>query len=248
MMLKNVFLLILFIGLGNVVSAQTNLTGTVFDFQRKTMPLEKVTVRNLTNKETTSTSAQGTFSIVAKTGDLLEFSTVGYHTDTLFLIDLKPRVIYLPSRNVDIETVNIERVKLSPYLQLKDPSAQVYKRVMTDGVRGKGNEDKAGGLILSLGYGKYRREQQRSRELEEKERYEAEITEKFTVEKIKSVLDLEDKEIKDFMDLYRPTVAEVKAQRPFNYETYIVQAYNKWLKTPVHLRKLPPLPKIEGRP
>ena len=47
--------------------------------------------------------------------------------------------------------------------------------------------------------------------------------------------------IKDFIDMYRPTVEQVKAERPFKYDYYISNAYSTWLKLPEDQRKLPSL-------
>ncbi|MEE1884082.1 hypothetical protein [Pedobacter flavus] len=232
----------------DAVFAQEVVNGNVYDYQKRTTPLEKVSVKNLTNKSSTFTNNFGAFQIPAKLGDLLEFSTFGYHTDTIYLIDLKPKRIYLPTRENLIETVNFEQTKLSPYLQLKDPDAKEFKQLMTDDARGKKNDDRAGGLIFTLGYGKFRKERLKLEALAEKEKIEGEIDEKFNAEKIGKLLELKGQELTDFMELYRPTVAEVKEQQPFNYDYYIIQSYHKWLKTPPSQRKLPALPKIPIKP
>lgn len=227
-------------------NAQNSVGGTVYDYQLKTTPLSKVNVRNLTNQQATTTNSQGFFSIAAKTGDLLEFSLLGYHTDTLFLIDLKPKSIFLPENSVDIESVVIERTKVSERLGLDQIKGRESKLLSTK--QPSKYDTRAGGLSLALGYGKMRREQQKAAELLEREKIEDQISQKFTAKKIEEFLQIPANELKDFMDLYRPTVSEVKEQNPFNYDLHLINSYHKWLKTPPEQRKLPPLPKLGGRP
>ena len=86
MRLSHIILLIVFLPLKNL--AQGTISGHVYDFEKKTAPLEGVVVKNLTNGKTLQTHASGQFSIPASKGDLLEFSKAGYHTDTLFLTNL----------------------------------------------------------------------------------------------------------------------------------------------------------------
>ena len=98
----------------------------------------------------------------------MEFTLVGYHIDTLYLTDLKPKTIYLPANSKSLKEVEIVETKLSPYLDLSNPTnARESKRINPDQV--KGNNDKAGGLQFALGYGKYRREQEKIKRLEERD-------------------------------------------------------------------------------
>lgn len=225
--------------------AQGNVNGTVYDFDNKTFPLQQVAVRNLTNKQIAVTKANGQFTIAANKGDLLQFTLVGYHVDTLYLIDLKPKTIYLPANSKSLKEVEIVETKLSPYLDLKDPNAKASTRISTDVV--KGNTDRAGGLNFALGYGKYRREQEKIKMLEARDAYETEILANFNEKTVHELIKLTGQELKDFINMYRPSVALIKSERPFNYSYYIAQAHQKWLKLQPHERKAPPMQNLNFR-
>lgn len=244
-MSKRIILLFLMLSVFSQLKAQKTISGNVFDFENKIFPLEKVSVRNLKNKAFAITSDKGRFTIEANPGDILEFTQIGYYTDTVLLINLLSKTVFMVPRRNDIDGVDINGVKLSPYLDWKDPNAETSKKVSTDGLRHKGNNDRAGGISLALGYGKYRREQEKADALEEQEYYETEIRENFNEKKIFQILKVSGQDAKDFMGMFRPTVNQVKLQRPFNYSYYIVTAYSTWLKLPEDQRRLPPLPKLK---
>jgi hypothetical protein len=220
--------------------AQGNVSGTVYDFENKTFPLQQVAVQNLNNKQIAVTKANGQFTIKANKGDLLQFTLVGYHVDTLYLTDLKPKTIYLPANSKSLKEVEIVETKISPYLDLEN-NAKENTRITTDGLEEKENTDRAGGLQFALGYGKYKREQAKVKMLEERDAYETEIKANFNEQTVHELIKLTGQELKDFINMYRPSVALIKSERPFNYAYYIAQAHQKWLKLPPHQRKAPPM-------
>lgn len=225
--------------------AQSSITGAVYDFDNKSFPMQDVLVRNLDNKKSIKTKAAGQFSLPAKVGDLIEFSHAGYHTDTLYLIDLKPKIVYLPVKSTQLKGVEITSAKVNPSV-LVDGQGKPVKRIMTDGLEGKKNTDRAGGLIVNLGYGKMKREREKVRFLEERDAYETEIRERFNEKTVGDLVKLQGQELKDFIVMFRPNVALVMSERPFNYNYYIAKAYNNWKKLPVDQRKLPPMPKLKS--
>ncbi|WP_232283010.1 carboxypeptidase-like regulatory domain-containing protein, partial [Pedobacter sp. BAL39] len=105
------------------IRAQGTITGTVFDYDNEKLPLQNVRVRNLSSQGTVLTKASGAFVLPAKTGDLLEFSLNGYHVDTLFLIDLKPKLIRLPVDVKNLKEVEILSAKVNPSVFYIDPYA-----------------------------------------------------------------------------------------------------------------------------
>jgi hypothetical protein len=238
-------ILFLIVALPLKMLAQGNVSGTVYDFENKTFPLQQVAVKNLTNQQLTVTKAGGQFTIPAKKGDLLQFTLVGYHVDTLYLTDLKPKTIYLPANSKTLKEVAIVETKLSPYLDFDNPNAKESRRISTDGIEGKSNTDRAGGLNFALGYGKYRREQAKIKMLEERDSYETEINRNFNEQTVHDLIKLKGQELKDFINMFKPSVALIKSERPFNYPYYIAQAHQKWLKLPLHERRTPPMQSLK---
>lgn len=220
------------------------LTGNVFDNNNRATALEGATVRNLATKRLSITDKDGHYALPAKKGDLISVSQVGYKTDTIYLINLLVKNIYLTQEVNTLKAVDITQAKIAPELSnLGNPDGKGPVRQM--------DMDKSrGGLRLNLGYGKYRKNQAKIDALEEEERYNEEISLNFTETYVKNLTKFEGtkQELKDFVALYRPTVAEVKAQRPFNYEYHAARAYSEWKSLPPSKRKLPPLPKIKTDP
>jgi len=227
--------------------AQSSVTtGTIYDFSKKSLTLPGVTIRNLTNKKITSSSASGKYTIAATNGDLLEFSLVGYITDTLYLTNLFPKTIYMVVKSNNLNDVDIKGVKINKEILSPDPQAEKYTLMGTGGnLNRKKMTDKVGGLSLNLGYGKYKRQQRKEAELEERERYLAEIDENFNERIVGDLIKLEGTDLKNFMILYRPSILKVQSERPFKYSYYIVQAYHAWLKLSPAERKLQDLPDLK---
>ncbi|WEK19835.1 MAG: carboxypeptidase-like regulatory domain-containing protein [Candidatus Pedobacter colombiensis] len=244
-MLKNLLLFLIFV-VPFKIMAQGTVSGNIYDYDNKTFPLQNVKVSNLSNSQSVVTKAAGQFTIPAKVGDLLEFSLTGYHTDTLFLINLESKIVFLPSSSTTLREVEIVGAKINPSILAPDPLARPFTRVATDGLQGKGNNDRAGGLLFNLGYGKYRRQQEKIRLLEERDRYQAEINAVFTEAYVSDLVKLKGDDLRNFMAMYRPPEELVKSERPFNYAYYTVKAYHAWLKLSPEERKISSIPKLKA--
>jgi hypothetical protein len=235
-MLKKLIILILITIPFKLLAQNNTLTGNIFDNENRTVILQGATIKNLSTKNIVLADKDGHFAISAKVGDLVSFGMVGYQTDTVYLTNLFPKNVFLRMQVNNLKPVDITSVKISPYLNTKDPEALPARRVDYSKERG--------GIRLNLGYGKYRKEQAKIQELEERDRINEEINKNFSEEFIRSLVKFEGPDIKDFMSLYRPTVEQVKAETPFNYMLYTAQAYRVWQKLPPDQRRLPPLPKL----
>ncbi|MES2416843.1 MAG: hypothetical protein V4541_01585 [Bacteroidota bacterium] len=231
-MLKKLLLLFLLI-LPTFLFAQSVFTGNIFDNNNRSNALEGASIKNLTNKSLSLADKDGHFVISAKVGDLIALSMVGYEIDTIYLINLFPKNVYLRAQVNLLNTVNITTAKISPYLNLKDPNARPARAVDY-------SKDK-GGIRLTLGYGKYKRDQAKIQELIAYDQFNEEISNNFNEVTIRTLLKFEGPGLKDFIQMYRPTVEQVKSERPFNYAYYTAKAYRAWLKLPVSQRKLPSL-------
>lgn len=236
-MTKKLILLLLLAIPFRLLAQNNTLTGNVFDNDNRTQAMENATIKNLTTKALTLADKDGHFAIGAKIGDLISVGMAGFQTDTIYLTNLFPKNFYLRQEVNTLKAVDITTAKISPFLDARDPDAKPAKQVEYSKDRG--------GLRLSLGYGKMRRQRAKIAELEENDRYNEEISKNFTPTYIKSVVKFEgtDEDMRNFIDMYRPTVDQIKAERPFNYAYYTVRAYHTWTKLPVDQRKLPSLSK-----
>jgi hypothetical protein len=237
-MLKKLIIVLLITLPFKLVAQNNTLTGNIFDNDNRTIMLQGATIKNLSTKSVALADKDGHFAISAKIGDLVSFGMVGYETDTVYLVNLFPKNVFLRLQVNNLKTVDITSIKISPYLNTKDENAVPARRIDYSKERG--------GLRLNLGYGKFRREQAKIQELEERERVNDEINKNFSEAFIRALVKFEGPDIKSFMALYRPTVEEVKAETPFNYTLYTVKAYRVWQKLPADQRRLPPLPKLNA--
>lgn len=237
-MVKKIVLLFL-LTFPTVAWAQGVLTGNVFDNTNRSSALEGAAVKNLSNKSIAVTDKDGHFAIPAKIGDLVSFGMAGYRTDTVYLINLFPKNVYLWATINSLNTVNITTSKVSPFLNTKDPNVKPSGLVNYSKERG--------GVRLALGYGRYKRDQEKIQALMEYDHYLEEINKNFTEGFVKETVKFEGPGLKDFMQLFRPTVDQVKAEQPFNYAYYTAKAYQAWLKLPVDQRKLPSLLKPKAK-
>ncbi|TKC05405.1 hypothetical protein FA048_16895 [Pedobacter polaris] len=234
-MLKKLILLLLITSPFKLLAQNNILTGDIFDNDNRNTSIQGATIKNLSTKTFALSDKDGHFSIVAKIGDLVSFGMSGFQTDTVYLTNLFPKNVYLRVEVNNLKTVDINGVKTSPYLgNLGNPDNKPP-------VKSIDYSKERGGFRLNLGYGKWRKEQIKVQELEEIERYQTEINKNFNEEYIKAAVKFEGPGIKDFISLYRPTVDQIKAERPFNYAYYTVKAYHAWLKLPADQRHLPPL-------
>jgi hypothetical protein len=233
-------LILLFFSLLPFTVLAQNFTGRVYDYDSRT-PLGNVRVMNLTNKQSTTTKAGGQFEIPLKQGDVLEFSLRGYHNDTLLVTDLKPIAVLLPSNTTNLRQVNVQSARISPYLGLDSINAGItpHKKIEGDRVQNKRNNDRAGGLILNLGFDKMKAQREKEQTLTNNEGYENEIRLNFNEKTVGNLIPLKGQELKDFIGMYQPSVERVKSDAPFNYSLYIAQAYKAWQQLPPAQRKLP---------
>ena len=242
--MANKFLLFLLLFFPAGLFAQTYITGKVYDFENRKTPLQSVLVKNLTSEKFTYTKTSGEFKLLAGVGDLLEFSLNGYHTDTLYLVNLLQKAIYLPVNTTDLKEVEIVGAKINSAILAKDKDIPEFKRFQSDGLRGKKNNDRAGGIKINLGYGRYRKEQEKREALESKQKYESEVDETFNEDFVAKLTKLKDQELKDFMERYRPDPKLVAGDEPFDYTTYTIKAYGKWIKLSPSEKARRTLPKL----
>jgi hypothetical protein len=231
--------LLLFFLLPVTLMAQ-NYTGRVYDFESKT-PLGNVRVTNLSNKQSTSTKAAGQFNLTVKQGDVLEFRLTGYHIDTLLVTDAKPIAVFLPSTSTNLSQVNVQSARISPYLGIDSINAGIkpHKKIEGDGLANKRNNDRAGGIVLNLGFDKMKAQREKEQRLDDNQGYENEIRLNFNETTVHNLVKLKGDDLKAFITIYQPSVQRVKSEAPFNYSLYIAQAYQAWLKLPAAQRKLP---------
>jgi hypothetical protein len=106
-------LLLLFSGFCVATLAQGRVRGKVLE-EKTYIPVAGVTVENLKNHATNVSDTTGAFSIVAKPGDVLSFTSLGYKRDTVLITDMGVITAYLaPDPNM-LKEVNVKEIEFPP--------------------------------------------------------------------------------------------------------------------------------------
>ena len=217
-LLPVIFLLLVKGALGQVI------TGTITD-QHKATKLNNVFIRNISNKQIALSDNSGNFDIKASVGNTLIFTLPGYVSDTLYLIDLKPKHVELKQTGIRLSEVSVhETTTFNP----REEYPEVYQKSKF-------------ALSLSNWFGKDARDARRLKRYFDNEEQQRKIDKAFNKTLVSSIVPLKGAELEGFMALYRPSPAFVKTSTPQSMTVYINDSYRKFLALPPDKRTLPGL-------
>jgi hypothetical protein len=214
-----VVLLMLFAG---TISAQGLLKGTVRE-SASGNKLPDVFIRDNANKENTLTEKDGSFVLKTAVGHLLVITSPGYISDTLYVIDMKPKKIELKSMSIALREVNINSSKSF------DPRAEfpeVYEK------------SKVYVFSPSTWFSQDGKRARRLKKYFATEEQERHVDEVYTRVYVGSIVPLKGEELENFMTLYRPTYAFLRNNNGPSLVAYINDSYKKYQALPPEQRKL----------
>jgi len=215
---------VIFLLLVKGVLAQQVVTGTVTE-QHKATKLNNVFIRNIGNKQIALSDNSGRFDIKADVGNTLIFTLPGYVSDTLYLIDLKPKHVKLKQTGIALSEVSVhETADFNP----REEYPEVYEKSKF-------------ALSLSNWFGKEARDARRLKRYFDNEEQQRQIDKAFNKALVSSIIPLKGAELDGFMALYRPSLAFVKTSTPQSMTVYINDSYRKFLALPPERRVLPRL-------
>jgi len=206
------------------VFAQSVLTGTVAE-ARKNIKLSNVFIRNISNKQVALSDDAGRFDIKATTGNTLIFTLPGYVSDTLYLVDMKPKDIELKIQGI---TLNEVSVRESAMFNPREEYPDVYEKSKF-------------ALSPSRWFGKEARDARRLKHYFDNEEQQRQIDAVFTRTLVSSIVPLKGRELENFMAMYRPSLSFVKSSSPQTITVYINDSYRKFMALPPDKRTLPNL-------
>jgi hypothetical protein len=230
--MRHVCLFLFYYGISVNGIAQTTCTGVVLEYGNLTK-LSSVHVQNLANKETAFSDNSGKFVIKASVNDVIVFSHPGYISDTLFLINLDVKRIYLLPQPFHLNTVTIVDRAFDP----RRDYPEAY-------VRGDWLKLPAGGGITfspSRLLGKKGRDARHLKRRLEREVIERQIDTLFSKKLVSGFIPLKGRELEDFMSIYRPTLGFLKNASPQDLLLYINDCYKRYKRLPAEQRTLPKL-------
>lgn len=221
-------IILIAMALGNRANCQNRLTGRIFEYKtRKHLP--SIKVENLNTMATAMSDTAGKFSIVAKSGDKIRYSGLGYLTDTVYLTRIKDTEVFLLVNMLD--DVNIKSTKmqlgylgLPPLLAPFGGETLVYT---TDK-----NRNYVGGVTLKLWN---KRPNEKSNKQVEAFQLQEKIGQIFTPQNLKNYLPISGQEMTNFIILYTP---DVKTYNQItNLFSYLNTCYKEFIKIPADKRQ-----------
>jgi hypothetical protein len=204
--------------------AQSVITGMVTE-EHKSTQLNNVFIRNISNKQVALTDDAGRFNIKATTGNTLIFTLPGYVSDTLYLVDMKPKHIELKIQGITLNEVSVrESATFNPREEYPD----VYEKSKF-------------ALSPSRWFGKEARDARRLKHYFDNEEQQRQIDAVFTKTLVSSIVPLKGRELDSFMAMYRPSLSFVKNSSPQTITVYINDSYHRFMALPADKRTLPSL-------
>ena len=241
-MFKWILLLSLFFVVTTAVGQK--LKGRVFESQTR-IALADILVENLTNKQSLLTDAKGRFSITAQVGDMIRFKSFAYQSDTLVIINMHEKEVFLEPKKNELNQVNIKTTETSNFKTYYDP--QFHGQTVIYHRDKKGRYDR-GGIIVRVWY--WKKDEHKKAKLNQKLKdFDTmdEIALIFTPKNLGRYVPLNGVDMDNFIGLYTPGVKEYTRDN-FELVAYLNACYKKYQALPLDKRKPDSLKLINAAP
>jgi hypothetical protein len=223
--MKKLILITIFALAGGSLYAQDLLRGSVREAGTNSK-MPDVFVRDITTKQIALTDDKGDYEIKAATGHTLIYSSPGYISDTLFVVDMKPKNVQLKTMSIALREVNISgKQNFNPITEYPD----VYEK------------SRVYVLSPSSWFGKDAKDARRLKRFFNHEAEERQVDQVFTRVYVGSIVPLKGQDLEAFMMMYRPTYAFIKDNNGPSLVAYINDSYKKFMALPPDKRKMPDL-------
>jgi hypothetical protein len=223
--MKYKYLIIAALILSSITARAQVLSGTVIETIKNTR-LGNVFIKDITSKQVALTDDAGNFDIRTELNHTLIFSLSGYVSDTLYVIDFKPKHIELKLRGLSLSDVNI--YSSSAPFNPESEYPEVYEKSKF-------------ALSPSRIFGKESRDARRLKRYFKSEMEQRQIDSIFTRALVSSVVPLKGRDLENFMTMYRPTLEFAKNSSQQTLTLYINDSYRKYMALPADKKGLPAL-------
>lgn len=224
--------LFLFLSFCSAAFSQGRVRGKVME-DKAYIPVAGAKVENLTNRATIATDAAGAFSIVAKTGDVLRFSSLGYKPDTVYLKDMEAIAVYLsPDANM-LNEVQVKEMEFAKGAFAAEPALGPLGS-KTVRYQADKNGNPIGGVKFSPSslFGKGKSDEAKIKQYEQ----QVAIAQVFNEKTLAPYLPITGQELTNFVILYIPT-AEAFYNEDFKLTDYVNESYKKFMLIPAGKRR-----------
>ncbi|QJD97096.1 carboxypeptidase-like regulatory domain-containing protein [Mucilaginibacter robiniae] len=223
MKLNYIIPILLLLTIGRV-EAQNTLKGSVVESGTNTK-LPEAFVHDMNSKQMTLTDVKGNFQIPTAVGHILIFSSPGYVSDTLYLVDLVTRTIKLTPQSIALREVSIRSTRFDP----RRDYPEIYQR------------SKVYVLSPTTWFGKDAKDARRLKHYFAREVEERHVDSIFTRAYVSSIVPLKGQQLEDFMTMYRPSYAFLHSNNGESLAVYINDSYKKYQALPPDKRTMPRL-------
>ncbi len=238
--------LISFLWYAQLFAQTKQIQGFVVDSDTK-QRLAKVYIYNPSNDNGVYNNAKGEFSTGAKIGDTIFAALQGYLMDTVIFHGQSAIVFKLKSIGIRLKEVSVYGKAPTPQEQYSK-TLKEYKYALDKGSSKDLLNLGSGGVGLGIDaiYNLLSRSGKNARHLQailERDYKESIIDYRFNPEYVKSVLNSNDADLKDFMLQYRPTYQFVLTASDYSFVQFLKSSYTAYKRNPAMFR-LPKLPKV----
>jgi hypothetical protein len=204
------------------VKAQSVIQGELKDFANN-QALENVNIRNIYTLQGMTSKADGLFSIYVKKGELIEFSKLGYQTIRIRITNEKePSYYKLVMKKVPIELREVD-IKGKP-LDFKKDSIR-YRQVYDIVLRKEKQEDMSMQSMPLAMLSKKNREEWAFQKMYAEWEAEKYIDMTFNERLVARITYLEGEDLKEFMNVFRPSTEFLRTASEYEYLDYIKHCY-----------------------
>lgn len=208
---------------------KTSLEGHIYEKDTR-RPVDGVRVTNVTGNTATVSDTAGYYQIRAKIGDKIVFEGFAYRSDTVFVYRLEHTTVQLVPKINELAEVRVG-------LNVPDMSGWVWR---SGRPARREKPVKITGKIPKGRINNFFRKKKRDARNKKKWEIEEEIDRQFSLFNVGQYIPLKGQELRDFIDLYKPTAVQYISSR-FDFILYLNDSYKAFMALPPEQRKLPPL-------
>ncbi|TWI99475.1 carboxypeptidase-like protein [Mucilaginibacter frigoritolerans] len=242
--MKSGLLLCFFLISGRCFSQDKTVAGIVFDKDSKAR-IATVNVNNITTGASIYNNLKGEFKINAKQGDLIVFTRLGYHPDTVKINNNAPQAIFMERVAIQLKEVTIHDSLLTPEQRLeltKQDYTKIYGSLAYNDFL---STSPGGGAGLSIdaiwnSLSRSGRNASHLRELIEQDYEQNVIDYRFNRRFVGNVTGLKDEKLTEFMFRYRPGFYTTKNTSDYEFVALIRANLRRFLRNK-RTYSLPPL-------
>ncbi|MBE7175560.1 MAG: hypothetical protein INR69_04105 [Mucilaginibacter polytrichastri] len=220
--------------------------GVVYDKDTRNR-IARIQIVNLRTRASIFNNLKGEFSIAAREGDKLSFSTSYYRSDTITYSGEKVLLVYLKRISIPLPVVTVYDSINNPRLRLEATKREYSKVYGAISNRNMINIPNAGsgaaGLSIDALYNSISRSGRNAKKLQEiieRDYREQMVDYRFNKTMVGSATGLTGDKLGDFIQKYRPSYTFVMRANEYEMLNYVLSSYRRYLRNP-DAYALPPL-------